>query len=114
MQNAAIVFGTTEGVVFQWGDVEFTLNLARCNELVDLIEVMQSTGVEDADDYVTDLWVGKSLLRWGGRRVPINLEYLHPNLLTAVQRHQSILDDAEHLKNAESAMREITKGLNLE
>jgi hypothetical protein len=114
MQESAIVFGNSKGVVFQWGNVEFTLELSKCNELIDLAEVLQSSGFEDDDDLVTDLWVGKKLLRWGGIRVPIDLKTFYPNLLNAVRRHQDHLDDVEHLKNAESALKEITDGLGLD
>jgi formiminotetrahydrofolate cyclodeaminase len=111
MSSIPMVFGTSKGIAFEWGDVSFTMPLAKANELVDLIEVMQSCGEETSDDLMTDLWVGKKMMRYAGHRIPIEIDWLYPNLLTALDRHQERQHDKDSYEDVQDAMKDIIKDL---
>lgn len=115
MSKFCTVYAIRKGIFFEWNDVNFIMPFSKLLELINLIEVAEAAGgKEEPDDFKTDLWVGKSMLRYQDCRMPfLNSENPYLNfrgmLMAALQQYNNMHMDEE----AEEAMDEIVKNLKL-
>lgn len=67
---SVICYKGHNGVLFEWGEIKFTLPLDSCEMLTNMI-LEQQAGFSSDDDLTKPIWLGDKVLRCGIYRVPI-------------------------------------------
>lgn len=66
-----------------------------------------ATEFEAEDDYTKDLWVNKKMIRYGGKRFPIDIEVLYSCLDSALSTHKRLLREEKEQKKARQTSQEL-------